>query len=344
MSTRAALAVVALLVAGLPATADEALRPVKLMTLEPEANGIEREFFGQVVARQTVDLAFQVGGQIVELPVVEGTRVPEGGLIARLDQETFTLRRDQAKLQLEQAQRTMERQQTLGATRVAQAIIDDAETAAGLAALALRDAENALEDATLTAPFDALIAGRSVANFTTIAAGTPVVRIHDMSEIRVEIDIPEVLFRQAQEEEQVEIYAVFPDSDERYPLSVREFNAEASNVGQTYSITLGMEPPDGMNLLPGASVSVIAKRTGPGERITVPTTAVAIGSDRSTHVLVFEPPGAETGVVRKVPVELAADPKGDFVLAGGVEPGTEIVAAGAARLADGLAVRRFNGF
>ena len=31
-----------------------------------------RQFFGQIVASQTVDLAFQVGGQIVEIPVLEG--------------------------------------------------------------------------------------------------------------------------------------------------------------------------------------------------------------------------------------------------------------------------------
>lgn len=344
MLKTAAVAGMTILMSGLSSLAEDSLRPVKLVVLEPERDSIQREFFGQVVAKQTVDLAFQVGGQIVQLPVLEGTRVPAGGLIAELDLETFQLRLDQARLQSDQAARNLERQQTLGATRVAQAIIDDAETESRLAALAAKDAQNALDDATLTAPFDALIASRMVANFTTITAGTPVVRIHDMSELRVEIDIPEVLFRDTQADDQIELSAVFPGSDVRYPLTVREFNAEASTVGQTYSITLAMEPPEGLNLLPGASVSVLARRTGSGQRIVVPATAVLIDSDRSTHLLRFEPAGADEGVLSKVPVEVASQPSGAFLLVSGIEAGSEIVAAGVGQLSDGLRVRRFSGF
>ncbi|WP_369385480.1 hypothetical protein [Limimaricola cinnabarinus] len=54
------------------AEADAAPRPVKLMTLGTEDTGLTREFYGQVAARQTVDLAFQIGGQLVEFPVLEG--------------------------------------------------------------------------------------------------------------------------------------------------------------------------------------------------------------------------------------------------------------------------------
>ncbi|WP_114285792.1 efflux RND transporter periplasmic adaptor subunit [Candidatus Halocynthiibacter alkanivorans] len=322
----------------------QSLRPVKLATIANETDVLVRRFFGQVVARETVDLAFQVGGQILDLPIVEGSAVAKGDTIAALDLEQFELQRDQAMLQLEQAQRTFERQKTLGATRVAQSSIDDAETAAKAAEIALRNAEYALERATLVAPFDGLVASRLSENFATVAAGTPVVRLHDLSELRVEIEVPEILFRQAQDDSHVSMNAILPGSDEMYPLEVREFKAETSTVGQTYNITLVMEPPTGQSLLPGASVTVLARRLSGASVIYIPVTAIVTDSARATYVMVYTPKGADQGKVTKTPVTLRAESDGRFILVNGLAPGAEIVVAGAQMVSDGEAVRRFSGF
>ena len=47
-----------------PLHAQEVLKPVKLMATEAGNVRLERQFFGQVKAKETVDLAFQVPGQI----------------------------------------------------------------------------------------------------------------------------------------------------------------------------------------------------------------------------------------------------------------------------------------
>ncbi|MBX2806564.1 MAG: efflux RND transporter periplasmic adaptor subunit, partial [Hyphomicrobiales bacterium] len=271
------------------------------------------------------------------------TRVERGGLIAQLDLEPFQLTLEQAKLNLAQAERDLARRKQLGPNTVSQVTIDDSETAASLARVTVRNAEYSLRQATLEAPFDALIASRNVENYTSVTAGTSIVRLHDMSELRVEIDVPEILFRQAQEgNDDVQIVAILPETDEPIPLEFREFNAETSAVGQTYAITLAMTPP-GESLLPGASVTVAAKRKLTESKIIVPSTAVVIDPDKSTHLMVFEPKGADEGSVRKVPVELATDDKGQFVLASDIEDGIEIVMAGASQLTDGQQVRRFTG-
>ncbi|MDJ0640571.1 MAG: efflux RND transporter periplasmic adaptor subunit, partial [Paracoccaceae bacterium] len=175
------------------------VRPVKVAKLEATDRILTRQFFGTVTARQTVDLAFQVSGQIQSFPVLEGAAVAEGSLIAELDLEPFERALEQARVQKDQADRALARLNQLSSSTVSQVAIDDAQSAADLAALAVRDAEYALENATLSAPFDGLVASRNYANFSTISAGTPVVRLHDISEWRVEIDVPEVLFRTAGE-------------------------------------------------------------------------------------------------------------------------------------------------
>lgn len=321
----------------------ETLRVAKLMVVGDDNGGVVREFFGQVVARQTVDMAFQVAGQIVDLPVEEGARIEEGDLISRLDLEPFELQLEQAQLQADQAQRAYDRasQLTLSASPAA---VEDAQTNAALADVALRNARVALENAELHAPFDALVARRYVANFSTVSPGTPVVRIHDMSELQIEIDVPEVLFQRAGQRADVTFLARFPTGAQTYPLEIREFTAEASTVGQTYKLTLAMEQTASVVALPGSSVTVIATLNDNKDALIVPGTAIRIGNDGSTSVLVFSPTGADEGRIEEVEVEIEPTRDGQFDVVAGLEPGTEIVRVGAQALSDGASVRRFTGF
>ncbi|MBY6058033.1 efflux RND transporter periplasmic adaptor subunit [Leisingera daeponensis] len=325
------------------AMAQEPLKPVKLLQTSSEALLLERQFFGQVAAKQTVDLAFQVGGQILKFPVSEGAEVPQGGLIAELDLEPFELQLEQARLRKEQADRTVARLEKLTGT-VSQVSIDDAETEAGLARVALRDAEYELEHATLNAPFDALVSSREVEQFTTISAGTPVVRLHDMSELHIKVDVPEILFQQADESDVVTIAANFPGQETDYPLEIIEYDAEASSVGQTYRVTLRLTPPDDRQILPGASATVNVRVDTGDAAIRVPATALVAASDGRTGVMVFAPAGAETGTVTWTPVQAEATQNGDFRIAQGLSGGEEIVLTGGGALKDGQHVSRFSGF
>jgi RND family efflux transporter MFP subunit len=345
--TGTALAVSSVAISGLalavPAQAEEALKPVKLLTTQSGTRLLERQFFGQVAAQQTVDLAFQVPGQVMRFPVAEGYIVPKGQLIAQLDLEPFELNLEQARLQKEQADRTVHRLERLKGT-VSAVSIEDATTQAGLARVALRNAEYELRHATLNAPFEALVSTREVENFTTVSAGVPIVRLHDMSVLHIEVDVPEILFQRADRGDDVSTTARFPGSDEEFPLEILEFKAEASNIGQTFRVTFRMTPPEGREILPGASASVRIK-VDTGERgILVPGTAIVTSAAGEVGVMVFSPKGGETGVVNWVAVELQATQNGDFAISSGLDGGEEIVATGGNALTDGQSVRRFAGF
>ncbi len=343
--TRLATIVLCLAISVSPLVAgaqEPTVRPVKLMTVGHSQEGLSREFYGKVVARQTVDLAFQTGGQLIEFPLLEGQTVPAGELIARLDPEPFQLALEQARLRQTQAARDLDRLMRLSRATVSEAAQDNARTAEGLAAIALRDAERALAQATLTAPFEALVAERLVANFNTVASGTPVARLHDMSELRVEVEVPEILFQRAGRNPDVLLHARFPGSPETYPLEIREFTSDATQVGQSFKFTLAFDARTAPDALPGSSVTVTAQSKQEGRGIAVPTAALVPAPDGSVSVMVFEE--TENGarvIVRAVEIEVAND--GSFLVTGGLEPGEEIVAAGASALDDGQSARRFTG-
>ncbi|WP_417599877.1 efflux RND transporter periplasmic adaptor subunit [Pararhodobacter oceanensis] len=345
--TRILLASLTLAIAALVASPDASLAQTPIVKIEAvgaRGGGLSRVFFGHVVARETVDLSFQVGGQIVEFPLEEGADVPTGGLVARLDLVPFQLSLEQAQINSDQAARTLERYRRLEGGAVSPTTVQDAQTQAELADVGLRNAERALEQATLIAPFDALVASRLVPNYSTIGAGTPVVRLHDMSDIRIEIEVPETMFRLAGLTPDVEIFAEFTGDPRRYPLEIREVNAETAAVGQTYTITLGMDPADELDVWPGSSARVTATMIEPNPTITVPASAVVIGNDGGTSVMVFTPTGALEGRVTATAVELAASDRGEVEIISGLQIGQEIVTIGASQLRDGEDVRRFTGF
>ncbi|APG47726.1 efflux RND transporter periplasmic adaptor subunit [Phaeobacter porticola] len=343
LSSRVLAMIAALALGATPAVAQDVLKPVKLMETQSGAKPIHREFYGQVAAKETVDLAFQVGGQVVKFPVTEGAIVPQGALIAELDLEPFELKLDQARLQKEQADRTVTRLEKLTGT-VSQVSIDDAETQAGLTRIALRDADYALEHATLNAPFDALVSSREVAVFSTVSAGAPIVRLHDMSELHIEVDVPEVLFQQGEDNDALTIAATFPGSQSSYPLEILEFDAEASSVGQTYRVTFRLDPPKDRQIFPGASTTVRVTVDTGMSAIVVPTTAIVPATNGDTGVMLFTPKGADEGTITWTKVDVTPTDSGEIEITAGLEGGEEIVLTGGGALSDGEAVRRFTGF
>lgn len=304
----------------------------------------ERVFFGRVRARQTVDLAFQVGGQILQLPIEEGQPVKAGDLIAQLDLEPFELGLARAQAQLKQAEDDFERLNSLGRNVVSQVSVDDAETTLSLNRISVQDAERDLRLTTLQAPFDGIVAQRKVPNFSTISPGTSIVRLHDMSDLRVEIEVPEVLFQRAGRDPDVQVQVEFAANDQRYDLEFREVVAETTQIGQAFKLTLGMSPPDDLFVLPGASATVFTRLRDEAAPLIIPSSALVFDPSGAPSVMVFEPTGAESGIVRRQTVTIVPSGDGSMQIIEGLQGGEEIVAAGGSLLSDGDAVERFLGF
>jgi len=100
------LALLLILLAGCSSsgpTQPEAARPVKTMIVAAGGELHTRLFPGMVEASKRVELAFQVPGVLVMLPVREGQRVKKGELIAQLRPDEFQARLKTLQGQLDQA-------------------------------------------------------------------------------------------------------------------------------------------------------------------------------------------------------------------------------------------------
>lgn len=317
-------------------------RPAKIFKVTDQIGLIERRFAGRVAAVQTVDLSFQVAGKLVELPVLESQQVKEGDLIARLDTTDYDRALREATFRVEQIKRELDRLETLrDRSVISQSTFDQQQNSYDLAQEAVKEARQNLEYTSLKAPFDGIVSNRLIDNFTTVSVGTPVVRMHDVSEIQVDINVAEALFGRVTESDVVSMEAKFPAyGDRMFPLEYREHSSQVDPVTQTYRITLGMPREGAEQLFPGMTASVIIKVLPKGlelgEQLLVPTGAVAVDGDGKAFVFRF---AEDTGQVAKQPVEIGTVSGNYIPVRSGLEPNDQIVSAGVAYLSDGQTVR-----
>ncbi|WP_265517411.1 efflux RND transporter periplasmic adaptor subunit [Nitratireductor luteus] len=311
-----------------------------------------RNFVGRLAPVSTVEMSFRVGGELVEMPVMEGTKVEKGALLAALDPVDYELAYRQAKLSEELARADFERKEKLLASRsVSNAVFDQSKTEYELRKVAAENAQRDLQHTRLEAPFDALITRRLTDTYTNVAAGAPVLRIQDISELRVKISVPEDLVRLVGQPGAMQVEASIPGIDRRFPLEYREHNTEANDVAQTYEVTFGMKPPEGLNLLPGMTASVAIRYAGPmGDKVadkmgvkplSVPLSAVDTSVDGSFQVWVFD---ASTKQVSPRKVTLGSLEGERVPILSGLDGNEMIVAAGGPKLQDGMTVRSMNAF
>lgn len=301
-----------------------------------------RQFFGQIAALETVSMSFEVSGYLTELTAREGQMLAQGTRLARLDPAPFQRAVERAELELAQAERALIRARALAERNVASAVqAQDAETARDLAEVALREAHDALHDAEIAAPFDGLIAERIGTTFSTIEPGQPILRLHNMSEIRVEFDLPERVLAQIGDPSTVVFTGQLTGTDTRLPLEFREFQAETVTIGQSYTVSLAVETPQANLLLPGRTLIVQATLPVSGDAVRLPATAIASAPDGQRYVVIVDPTGAELRA-RHHPVGLASSDGTTFTTQD-LQPGTEIVAIGAHLIADGQPIKRFDG-
>ncbi|WP_111655472.1 efflux RND transporter periplasmic adaptor subunit [Isoalcanivorax indicus] len=326
-----------------PEDDDAGLRPVRVMTVGGDVGLTSRRFVGRVDAVSTVDLSFQVGGRIAELPVQQGSVVQAGGLIAALDPTDYRLAVREAEVQREQARRDLDRQRTLlERGTVSPAAFDQAKTQYDLADVALDNARRNLSYTRISAPFDALVTRRLVDRHTNVQPNTTVVRVQDVTELRVHINVPEHLVRISSEASLFDVSAFFSQHPDRpFKLEYREHETEPDAVTQTYQVSFGMPRPEDFNVLPGMTVTVEIRTRGAhaDTSFQIPVGALDMTADGEFRVWIYD---EESRAVSPRAVKVGLLGLDQATIIDGLDAGDTLVTAGTVFLRDGMRVRPFE--
>ncbi|WP_444885401.1 efflux RND transporter periplasmic adaptor subunit [Microbulbifer sp. PSTR4-B] len=317
----------------------ERLWPVKVATVQSTNKVADRQFAGRVKAVQSVDLSFQVGGKLDKLNLREGEIIPKGTLIAELDDRDYRRRVKEARVNVELLEKTLNRQRSLASSKViSQQQLDETESNFDLAKVTLERAEQDLAYTKLTVPFDALATRQLVENYTNVQPGQPIVRLQNISEVRIQISVPEKMLATVNEEQISSVLAEFEFlPGEQFALQYREHQAEADSVTQTYAVELGMPRPQNVQILPGMTARVTVKMKESSGDFWIPLAAVQSNSEGKPYVWQIN----EDQSVSKVQVALGRTNGEAVQITKGLSAAMKLVAAGGQHLYDGAKVRNY---
>jgi RND family efflux transporter MFP subunit len=334
------------------------IRPVKIMTVVSSEEAFKRKFPGRVRAAKRVELAFQVGGPLIELPIEEGQNVKRRQLLARVDPKDFQtdLRNAEgglgkAKAALQLAQTEYERvvrirKKDPGA--VSQAMVDRRREAVNKAQADIQSLQAAVDAAKdqlsytyLRAPFSGVISRRYVDNYQEVRAKQPIVSLDDISSLEILVDVPEIVMASVREGGPVKAVAEFAAAPGRqFPLTIKEYATRADPRTQTYQVTLQMPRPKGINILPGMTATVhgsppVKERSA--DQFVIPAIAVFADEAGISHVWVVDEDAMKVNKRKVTTGDLTGTDS--IQILEGLQSGEKIAITGVAQLREGMQVR-----
>lgn len=329
-----------------PAPQAEDIRPVRTTVATTDQATVLAEFSGEIRARYESRLGFRVGGKIVARKVEVGSSVRRGQVLMQLDPQDLQLAQTQTNAGLaaaqgnrDLAQAELQRYRELRAQNfVSQALLDAKETSYKSAqasyeqaAAVHRNQINQTGYTTLVADADGVITGIDAEAGQVVAAGTPVVRVAQLSEREIVIGVPEDRVGALRHISDIRV-RLWADPVQVLAGTIREISPIADPATRTYLVKISLpQAPEAVRLGMTGYVSFIANTLSP--MIKLPLTALLRDKD-DTAVWVVE-----DGAVRLTPVQVAGPSGNDILLAGGIAAGQTVVTAGAHLLKPGQKVK-----
>lgn len=321
----------------------EVVRPAKIMTIQQGSSAKTSRYPGKVQALDRVEVAFEVAGKLVKLPIKEGQHINKGDIIARLDSSDYKNRWNAAQAKVNQAKAELERYANLLAEKVvAKSTYDIKKRNYEVSLSDMKIARKAVQDTDLRAPFTGIIGKKFIDNFQVVQAKQPIVSIQKLSGIDIIVNAPEQVIGQGKKYN-MEILAEFANyPGEKYPIKIKEFSTEADPQTQTYRVVLTMPIPKGKSILDGMSATVYVLLHPKGDTVTtlkIPVQSVFYDKAKTAYVWKLD----EQLVAHKQPVEIGMMNGNNIVIKAGLATDDKIITAGVQNLTEGTKVREYTG-
>jgi membrane fusion protein (multidrug efflux system) len=246
-------------------SAPEALPPAKVQLFAVEKIQIadQVEILGTVQAAKRAVISSRISGNIVELLVAPGSRVQQGEKLVQINAEEISAKMMQAKAQLDQASRNLQREKKLlakkAATPEAVKALEDSEK---IARAYYQGARTMLSYTTISAPFDGLITRKLIDIGDLATPGRPLLHMENINELQVLADVPETIVQNIHLG--MEMHITIPTSNLAIQGMVSEIAPAADPQSRTVPIKLNIENHKSLRsgqfarvTLPGAEVQTI---------------------------------------------------------------------------------------
>ncbi len=319
-------------------------KPAKLLTVGESMADEYLNYPAIIQSTQFQAMAFQVGGVLKEVSVIEAESVKKGQVLARLDQRDYRVELNSIQAQFKNAEdEYLRAKRLIKEQAISRSVLDQRKSQFDVAKAQLDSAQKDLDDTVLRSPISGSVATVSIEVSQNVQAGEAAITILGVGGLEAKVNIPSSIVAHAQENEEKRGAAyVILDADQgtRIPAQFKSVVLEADSTSQTFEVVFAFKAPDTLNILPGMNATVWFKNPGrtESEGASVPLTAIST-ENNAQYVWVVD---KDSMIVSKRKVIFQSGVGSQLNVLSGLETGETIVAAGVSYLTEGMKVRPWS--
>jgi membrane fusion protein (multidrug efflux system) len=286
---------------------------------------------GQVEAVQSIELRPEVEGRLVDILVKEGTTVPRGAALFRIDDAELKAQVARAEADRDLAQQSLQRTRELQAQRASsQADLERAEATFRSSDASLDLLKVRLDRTTVRAPFGGVMGQRFVSLGDYITSSTKLATLQTVDPQRAVFQVPE-RYATALKRDQRITFQVAALQDRQFEGRVDFVDPVVQLPGRTITVKAVVANPRG-ELQPGMFVEVRLETARRPDAVVIPEEAILSLQQESFAWVVVD------GKASRRVVALGVRTPGFVEVTDGVRAGEEVVVGGVEKMAEGAPV------
>jgi RND family efflux transporter MFP subunit len=306
----------------------------------------EREFRhyldlqGNVMTKQNVLIYPEMAGTLIKVYVKEKQKEKKGQLLATIDDGGMSSQLEQLKTQAALAKTTFERQKRLWEQKIGSEIqFLQAETNYQAVMNSVKQAESQLAKSNIRAPFSGIIDNVIQEQGTVVSpvSGQAVFRIVNLSDMYIEVDVPESYINGVTVGKEVNIY--FPVLGDSITSTVRQTGNFINPTNRSFRVEIAV-PNTKNTIKPNLTARVQINDYTNTNAILIPQSLISENADGEQYVYVATEVDSDNMAVAKKQIIRTGLTQGDYVeVLAGITPEVLVVMEGARNVRENQKVK-----
>ncbi len=301
------------------------------------------ELQGDVKTRQNVLIYPEMGGILEKVYVKDGQQVQKGQLLATIDDGGLSSQLAQLRTQEALAQTTFERQKRLWEQQIGSEIqFLEAKASYEAQQNVVKQLESQLAKAAIRAPFTGIIDDVIKDQGTVVSPGpgSEVFRIVNLSDMYIDVEVPERYLSSVTEGKEVKIY--FPVLGDSLSSKVRNTGNFINPNNRSFNVEIPV-PNKGGAIKPNLTARVSINDYSNAKALLVPQSIISENAEGEQYIYVAdEVEGGSRAMARKVIITTGQTQAALVEVLSGIEAGDLVIKEGARSVKDGQKVELLN--
>lgn len=296
---------------------------------------------GSVSTEKNLVINSEFPGTLLEVLVKRGQQVKKGQLLARVDDGGLASQLAQAEVQANLTKTTFDRQQRLWDQKIGSEIqYLQAKAQFESANSLVSQLREQLAKTRVTAPFSGTIDEIITDKGSVVGQGTPLFRVVDLEDMRIEVEVPETYITSVKKGTSVK--AFFPVLNQEIMTRVEQVSNYINPANRSFKIQIHV-PNESGTIKPNLNARVFINDYTNEKALLIPQSVITENAEGDQYVYLASTPDTKGEASANQTIIHTGKAEGDLIeVTDGLKPGDLLIVEGARNLREGQKVKILN--